>query len=256
MKKSFKSISLWLVVLTSVLSTAFAILYNWAKDCYYTDPHFSKTFYDISHYLEAGFSSLSLFVCYGIIIYAYARYTPDKAKFSFVYLLLNLGIYWVTQIIFSLSNTTFQSQISAYEIYEKPNYIYISVFCVSLGQILVEYILPAFLIAFITAKITKNGVSKITGFISWKNTLQKTMIVSTLVIFGINILLLVGLTIFPYLISQAFYITFNAFLNVIIFPLIEKLLFTLLLQYATYMFMYFLCNRYGETNGITQKNNK
>ena len=256
MKRSLKSVSFWLVVLTTVLSTAFAIVYNWAKGCYYTDPYFSKAAYDATHYLEAGFSSLSLFVCYGIIIYSYARYSADKAKFSFVYLGLNLAVYFITQMIFSFSDTSFQAQLSSIELYERTNFVYISVICVSIGQILIEYVLPAILIAFITCKVTKNGIERVSGFISWKNTIQRAMIISTLAIFGINVLLLLGITVLPYLISQAFYITLNAFIDVIIIPIIEKLVFSLILQYSVYMLMYFLCNKYGETNGLTQKTDK
>ena len=253
MKKSLKSISFWLVILTSFLSIVFALIYNWAEGCYTTDPNFSKTVYDLTHYLEAGFSSLSLFVCYGIIIYSYARYTPDKAKFSFIYLAINIFSYWFVQIILTLGSTAFQAEMAQNSFHIRPTMFYLTNICSAFGQTVIEQVLPAILIAFITYKLTFNGIERITGFISWKNRIQRAMIISTIVIFSINILFLLGLTTFPFLISQSFYITLNAFLDIVIFPLVEKLLFSLILQYLTYMFMYFICNKFGETNGLSHK---
>lgn len=253
MKKSLKSISFWLVILTSFLSIIFALIYNWAEGCYTTDPNFSKTVYDLTHYLEAGFSSLSLFVCYGIIIYSYARYTPDKAKFSFIYLAINIFSYWFVQIILTLGSTAFQAEMAQNSFHIRPTMFYLTNICSAFGQTVIEQVLPAILIAFITYKLTFNGIERINSFISWKNRIQRAMIISTIVIFSINILFLLGLTTFPFLISQSFYITLNAFLDIVIFPLVEKLLFSLILQYLTYMFMYFICNKFGETNGLSHK---
>lgn len=250
MKKSLKSISFWLVILTTILSIIFVVLYN------NTDPILSSTLKTIFHYLEAGFSSLSLFVCYGIIIYSYARYTPDKAKFSFIYLAINVFSCWFIQTILTLSSPSFQDDMAAERFELRPTLFYLTNICSALGKIFIEQILPAILIAFIVYKLTKNGSERVTKFISWKNSIQRSMIISTIIIFLVNIALSLILNIFPYLISEAFFITFEIALDAlldIIFSIIETIAFSLILQYSVYMLIYFICNKYGETNGLTQK---
>lgn len=245
MKKNLKSVSFWMVVFSSVLSVIFLGIYTWAGNCFRADPFFSQTTVYVAYYLEVFFSSLSLFICYGVIIYSFARYTPDKAKFSFVYLGLNLAIYLVFEVVnICVQTTAFDASI-----------IYNTICAIS-GRVIIEQVLPAILVAFIAHKITKNGIQRVTSFISWKNSLQRAMIISTLVIFGINMLLLLSLNMFPYLIENNFYITLNNFIDMVILPICEKLIFSIALQYSTYMLMYVICNKYGETNGLTQKNNK
>ncbi|MBQ7353530.1 MAG: hypothetical protein IJW54_05980 [Clostridia bacterium] len=245
MKKSLKSISFWLVILTSFLSLVFLGIFDWASNAYITDPYFPESAVWTIHYFEVFFTSVSLFACYGIIIYSYARYTPDKAKFSFVYLGINLSLYLIYMIVNLCIRSTVFDIVALY-----------NAICAFFGKIVIEQFLPSLLVAFVTYKLTRNGIQRVTSFISMKNSIQKAMITSTLVVFGINIFFLLAFDMFPFLFENSFYITFNDFIGRVLVPICEKLIASIILQYSVYMLMYFICNKYGETNGLTQKNNK
>lgn len=242
MKKSLKSISFWLVILTSFLSLVFLGIFEWASNSYITDPYFPESAVWTIHYFEVFFTSISLFVCYGIIIYSYARYTADKAKFSFVYLGLNLGLYLLYIIVTLCIRSTIFDIGTLYD-----------AICTFFGRIIIEQFLPSLLVAFVTYKLTKNGIQRVSSFISLKNSIQRAMIVSTLVIFGFGMFFLLAFDMIPFLCANNFYITFNDFIGRVLVPICEKLIASIILQYSVYMLMYIICNKYGETNGLTKK---
>ena len=105
--------------------------------------------------------------------------------------------------------------------------------------------LPAFVVAIIAYFLTRNGTTRMKKFFSLKNPIQRAMFYSTLVIFGINLVCLLGFDTLPFLIEASFWITVSEFWSIVL-SYVEIIVIYLLIQYVIYVLAYLLCDWYHE----------
>ncbi|MBQ7907669.1 MAG: hypothetical protein IJ309_06830 [Clostridia bacterium] len=230
MKKSFVYTSLIMVTSTALLSVIFSILYYFA-DNYIVDPVWVKT---VAYYAKRVFDLFAVFTGYAIIIYAYARYKAMDAIYS-------IGIFGISvfiSLLYQVIGVCVSEQLT--DVNNVLTTIYLSI-----GSCIVSQLLPALLVAFLTYKLTKDGARRISSFISWKNPIHRCMIITTLSVFGVNIISHLGFNILPFLITNNFYIYESDFWS-IMGSLLEYVIFYILLQYCVYILGYIICYKFGE----------
>lgn len=162
--------------ITATLSVQF-IIASLLIDLFANNDILADSFY----YIRVAFDLIAEFACYGIILYAYCRYPFKKAWpglliafgsciFSHNFL---IGAEIISEIVSPTSNQEFGSVLVA---------ILSSAF---LG-ILIERILPFMAIVLISYLCTRNGTEKISKLVSFKNPIQRAMLISSLLIYLIN----------------------------------------------------------------------
>lgn len=234
MKKSFVYTSLIMVVSTAIVSVIFSILYYLA-DTYIVDP---QLLVKVSYYAKRTFDLIAVFTGYAVIIYAYARYKAMDALYS-------IGIFGISVFI------SLAYQILGVCITEKITDVsnIITTIYLSIGSCVVSQLLPAILVAFLTYKLTKDGARRISTFISWKNPIHRCMIITTLAVFGVNIISHLGFNVLPFLITNNFYIYESDFWS-IMGSMLEYIIFYILVQYCVYILGYIICYKFGEKETV------
>ena len=237
MRKKFIKSSILMVTITAVLSVIFAILYYLA-DNYLVEPVW---LIKVAYYAKRTFDLLAVFTGYAIIMYAYSRYQARDAIYSIGIFGISVFISYLYQVIGACID---QGQVDI-------DFVIYSIYF-SLGSCVISQLLPGVLVAFLTYKLTEKGARRLTSFISWKNPIHRCMIITTLVIFGINLFAHLGFNIFPFLIENNWSIYQWQFWDIIL-TLVDYTAYYLIVQYSIYALGYFLCYRYGEDH-VTSKN--
>ena len=239
MRKNFVKSSILMVTVTAVLSVIFAILFYLA-DNYLVDPLWLVK---VSYYAKRTFDLLAVFTGYSIIIYAYSRYQAKDAIYSLGIFGISVFISYVYQVVGACID---QGQVDL-------DFVIYSIYF-SLGSCVISQLLPGVLVAFLTYKLTKQGAKRLDSFISWRNPIHKCMIITTLVIFGINMATHLGFNVLPFLIEHDWSIYEYEFWDIIL-TLVDYTAYYVLVQYSVYVLGYYLCYRYGE-NHVLPKNSK
>lgn len=232
MKKNFFKFSLTLNIAFALLAVVFTLIF------YFSSINIveGEAFLDFLYYVKTFFDLLAVFVGYTTIIYAFSQFDFKNGLISIGTFSISFLISFVFLVVGScLDNTSaFTVDFLVYVIYY------------SFGQSFITQMVPALLIALITYKLTRNGTQKIKGIFSWTNSIQKTMIIVTLIVFGLNLVSHTGFTMLPNLISElSDYGSITAdHLTAIIVSYVEIVIFYLVMQYLIYFFMYKLYHSY------------
>lgn len=185
------------------------------------------------------FNSVAMFIGFGTLIYAFFKFGFYEGVMSFLIVVLAFIPYFIYQSI-------------AWDVYAKYSYGVVTEgteafssalmgIYYSMGQGIVNQILPALLVAFIVCKVVKTNKDKPTKYISWKNKLQRAMIISCISLFALNLVMLVLTGILPELADMGWVMTKAFFRNYIVTVLIsigENIVVYFPIQYITLMFTY------------------
>lgn len=233
MQKKFFKFSLILNIASALLSAIFMFIYafydkKYDGDAFFAFLDFFKTFFDL----------LAVFIGYATIIYAFSRFDFKNGLISIGTFSVSVFISFVTMIIGSCISFTGEFSLD----------FFFSVAFYSAGSCFITQLIPALVIAFITHKLTAGASGiEITRFISWKNPLQKAMLIITLGLFGFNIIYLTAFNVFPFLIENSFEFYADEIGGVILditLSYIYKIVFYLALQYLVYYYMYKIYDAY------------
>lgn len=230
MKKEYFKYASIAVLGSALLSVIFSVVY------FIADTHIvSETpLLEILAYVKKSFDILALFIGYGTIIFTFAKFGTLDGLWSVALFFCSFLISIIWQIIGTC--------ISAEE--HSLDFITFTLYY-SFGSGFITQMVPAALVAFLAYKFAVGRAENPEKFISMKNPSQKTMIISTLIIFGVNFLILVGFDTLPLLIEEDFYITVEEF-RYILFSLLEMIIYYLVVQYAVYFGIYKLYTVYTD----------
>lgn len=231
-----------LALVTALLSVVF-ILVSFLVDIFADSEVASLTFKEI----RTAFDLIAEYTALGIVIYAFCRYSFKEAKRSVLIALGSFVFSFLFQIIATGAIEFKTSESSSEDIW-----LSILMFAAfGLLGLLIERVLPCILIAFISYLCTKNGTTKITGLFSFKNPIQKTMLISAIAIYLINAVP----TLILYIIEIAgiggtSQLYFEEFMLNYIIPHLLILVYNFLLTYVVFLVVYLICNKYAESAPI------
>ncbi len=185
------------------------------------------------------FNAVSMFIGFGTIIYAFFKFGFYEGVMSCL-------------IAFGAFIPYFIYQSIAWNVYAEYSYgvvvegteafssalmgIYYS-----MGQGIINQILPAVLVAFITCRVVRTNKDKPTKYISWSNRLQRAMITSCITLAIINLLMLFFTGILPELADMGWVMTsafFKDYIVTVIISVAENLIIYLPIQYIILMLTY------------------
>ena len=226
MKKNFFKFSLTLNIAFAIVAVIFTLIFYVSA----TRIDEGEVFLDFLYYVKTFFDLLAVFVGYTTIIYAFSQ-------FDFKNGLISIGTFSISFLI-SFVFQVFGACIDNPETFTADFLVYVIYY--SFGQSFITQMIPALLIAFITCLLTKNGTQKFKRLFSWTNSIQKTMIIVTVIVFALNLISLTGFTVLPGLISElGDYGSITAdHLEAIIVSYVEIVIFYLVMQYLVYFFAY------------------
>lgn len=197
--------------------------------------------------LRTAFDLIAEYTALGIVIYAFCRYTPKKASRS---LLIALGSF-LFSFLFQIGATALTEMISS------ENFLVNVAMFTLFGAfgLVIERILPCLLIALISFLFTKNGTKRITNIFSFRNPIQRSMIVSAVVIYLVNAIPMLILHILEIIsIGGTQNMYFDEFLMNYIIPHLLVVLYNLLLVYGIFLLIYFICKKFEEKAPIKKTN--
>ena len=233
MKKNYFKFSLTLNVITALIAVAFSLFY------YIYVGRLSDGAEALSalSYFKTFFDLIAVFTGYATIIFAFSRYDFHNGLISLGVFSISFLISFFFQVIGACIDNTAEFSVD----------FLIYVIYYSFGNGFITQMLPALLLAYIAYKTTKDGTRKITSLFSWKNPIQRSMIIMTLIVFGLNFISHTAFFVLPDLIEFEFFITKSLFTDIVV-SYIALILFYLVMQYLMYLGMYKLYDRYTETH--------
>ncbi len=192
----------------------------------------------ILYYVKVVCDLLATFVGYGTIIYAMTHFGwYDSLKVVGIYSLSILA-YWIYQSIIS---TVFSGDMSSTTAMYGDSTLNLFMFNAFywLGQLAITLMVPVLILMLISRRYIKaNEFTPFNKFITFKNPVQKAMIVFCIVMTVVNILSFLLINILPYLIQEKFFITFTDFKTIMLQTLLttlENALLHLAVQYIVFM---------------------
>lgn len=242
MKKNFFKFSLILNISCALLSAIFMFICAACEKKYN-----GEAFFTFLYYVKTFFDLLAVFVGYSTIIYAFSNFDFKNGLISIGTFSVSVFISYITFIIGKCiyPASSYTDVLSSATYSESLSFDYVLFLIIySAGSCFITQLVPALLIALITHLVTSKGQKRlITGFISWKNPIQRTMLIVTLGLFAFNVLFYTFASMLPYLISQNFSILYSAFIDIII-NYVTTIVFYLVMQYFVYFFMYKIYHAY------------
>ena len=222
MKRKFYRLAFILIVSTALLSVLFAILHYIASERIDA----GSSFLTFTYYLKKFFDLVAVFTGYGIIIYAFSRYTTmDGMKITAMFA-ISFAISFVYQVLGTcIHEGDFSLDFILFTIYY------------AFGDCFITQYIPALLVALLAYKTTAGGTARITKLVSWSNPTQRVMIIVTLVIFAINFASLLFFNILAFLIEAEWLISLEE-LGSILGSILETAFLYIVFQYAIYMIMH------------------
>ena len=185
------------------------------------------------------FNALSMFIGFGTIIYAFFKFGFYEGVMSCFIVFAAFIPYFIYQSIAWNIYAEYKYDV-AVEGTEAFSSALMGIYY-SLGQGIVNQILPAILVAFITCKVVKTNKDKPTKYISWSNRLQRAMITVCIWLVVINLVMLVLTGILPDLAEIGWVMTsevFGKYIKTVIFSVLENLVIYLPIQYIMLMLTY------------------
>lgn len=207
---------------------------------------------DAFYYIRTAFDLVAEYTAFAIVIYAFCRYSAKKAWPA---VLIALGSF-LFSALFQIGAT------AAVQIYTNTELgfgdilgnIGIDLLLGLLG-LTIERLIPCALIALITFLCTMKGTQRISKLISFKNPSQRAMFISCLLLYLINAIPQLVLTVIDLIsIGGPSNMYAEDFFMFIGFELVLQqtmiFIYNLILQYLVYMLVYYLCQRHEENAPI------
>lgn len=242
MKKNYFKLSLTLNIVFALVAVVFSLIFYF----YSTQVYEGEAFLNFLYYVKTFFDLLAVFIGYTTIIYAFSQFDFKNGLISIGVFSISFFISFLFQVVGSIIDNSgeFTVDFLVYVIYY------------SFGQGFITQMIPAFILAFITYKLTKSGTQRINSFFSWKNSIQKTMLIGALVIFGLNLVSHTGFTMLPSLISELsdYGSITRDHLTAIIVSYVEIAIFYLVMQYTVYYFMYKIYDGFNIKSSCKKEN--
>jgi hypothetical protein len=185
------------------------------------------------------FNAVSMFIGFGTIIYAFFKFGFYEGIMSILIVLAAFVPYFIYQSV-------------AWNVYAKYQYgvvvegteafsSAIMGIYYSMGQGIVNQIIPALIVALIVCKVVKTNKDKPTKYISWKNKLQRAMIITCISLLAINLVMLVVTGILPELADMGWVMTkafFKEYIVTVLISIGENVIIYLPIQYIVLMSTY------------------
>lgn len=239
MKKRFYKDAAWLVVGSSLLSVLMSVIL-FITDLLYRDGG-AEALVSFVGYTTDVFNALAMFIGFGTIIYAFFKfdfYEGVMSCFLFAGSFIPYFIYHtVARVIYTRTEFVDAGMTGDFDYADA---ILMSV-NQAMGSGVINQILPAILIAFITCKVVKMSKNEPTKFISLNNKLQKAMIFCCIALASINILMFFLTGILPSILGDYIFLSnddFFSFVGAIAVEILKLLFIHLIVAYASFMFVY------------------
>ena len=232
MKKNFFKFSLCLNVVFAILAVIFTIIF-YVMSAKIDE---GEALLDVLQYAKTFFDLLAVFTGYTTIIYAFN-------KFGFYNGLIAIGVFSISFLI-SFVFQVVGSCIDNSAAFTTDFLIYVIYY--AFGNGFISQMIPALLLAYISHKASKKGNKTIKQFISWQNPVQRSMLIITLIIFGLNVVAHTGFVVLPTIISEfSEYgsITYDFFTEIIV-SYVVLIIFYLIMQYIVYFLVYGIFDNY------------
>lgn len=239
MKKRFYRDATFAVVGSSLLSIVVSLILFFT-DLYYRDGG-ANALISFLGYTTDVFNALAVFIGFGTIIYAFFKfdfYEGVMSCFIFAGSFIPYFIYHcVARVVYTRVELIDAGMLSDFDLAEA---LVMSI-NQAMGSGVINQILPAILIAFITCKVVKMSKREPTKFISLENKLQKSMIISCASLAGINVLMFVLTGVLPAALSDYIFLSqedFNSFVGAIALEIVKVLFLYLVVAYVVFMLVY------------------
>lgn len=280
MSKRATKFLILLALVTSGISVFF-ISCSFLIDQFTDSALLSDTFY----YIRTAFDLVAEYTAFAIVIYAFCRY---KFKQAWPSVIIALGSFLISAV-FQIGATAAENIVSPilgdiiagkikldfsnfaniletikniansikFDFYDILGNIGIDLLLGFFG-LTIERLIPCVLIALITFLSTMHGTSRISKAVSFKNPSQRAMMISCLLLYLINAVPQLILTVIDFIgyggPSNMYAEDFFAF---IAFELILQqasiLIYNLVLQYLVYLLIYYLCQKHEENAPIKKQ---
>ncbi len=247
MSKRATKFLILLALVTSGISVFF-ISCSFLIDQFTDSALLSDTFY----YIRTAFDLVAEYTAFAIVIYAFCRY---KFKQAWPSVIIALGSFLISAV-FQIGATAIVQITSNPELgtWDILGNVGIDLLLGFFG-LTIERLIPCVLIALITFLSTMHGTSRISKAVSFKNPSQRAMMISCLLLYLINAVPQLILTVIDFIgyggPSNMYAEDFFAF---IAFELILQqasiLIYNLVLQYLVYLLIYYLCQKHEENAPI------
>ena len=203
----------------------------------------NQTVNTIFEYVRTAFDLIAEYTAWGIIVFAFSRYKFNKAMRGVLIALGSLLFSFIFQLVATGFKEYYTTYMTAKEFWMSR------LLDLGIGSIgfFIERILPCFLIVLVAYLFTKNSRSRYEKLFSFKNPTQRTMIVSSLVIYVITLVpTLIGHIREIKLIGGTQNLYFSEFFMYYIVPHIFIVLFNLILVYGVLLLVYFISCRFED----------
>ncbi len=240
-KRTTKFLSL-LALVTALLSAVF-ILVSFFVDAFAKNETASLIFEEF----RTAFDLIAEYTAFGIIIYAFCRYSFKNAKRS---ILIALGSF-VFSFLFQLIATGFLEYFTREQ--TAKDFWINRLLDTGIGLIgfFIERIIPCALIVLITYFFTRKGTQRIKNVFSFRNPIQKSMFFSALTIYLLNLIpALIAHIIELINVGGTQNLYFEEFMMYYIIPHIFIFVYYLVLTYLVFLGTYFICNKFAESAPI------
>ncbi len=210
---------------------------------------------DAFYYIRTAFDLVAEYTAFAIVIYAFCRY---RAKEAWPTVLIALGSFLLSAL-FQIGATAAVQIISGTELSTGDILGNIGIdLLLGLLGLTIERLLPCVLIALITFLSTMHGTQRISKVVSIKNPAQRAMLISAVLMYLINAVPQLVLTIIDLIAlggpSNMYAEDFFAFIGFnIILNQAAILVYNLVLQYLIYLFVYYLCQKHEENAPIKKQ---
>jgi hypothetical protein len=207
---------------------------------------------DIMYYTRTAFDLIAEYTVLGIVIYAFSRYSPKKAWPSLIIAFSSFTV----SLIFQITSTAIFNVATKTDISSSGVFGNIAIdLMFSLLTLFIERIVPCGAIALITVLCTKNGTARISKLISFKNPVQRAMLISSVLIYLVNAIPALYLDIMGIIsIGGTQNMYFEDFMLQVILPHISTVIYHFILLYVVYLLVYILCQKYAESAPIKKVN--
>ena len=236
MEKKFLKTSLLFILTTSVLSVIMAIIYF----IVYIKVDYGPSLFSFLGYVKDAFDSIAIFTGFGTIIYSVAKF--DFRTRTWVMGITILGI--VPLLIFQLCTYVPYFEYSSGNLLkpgvELSQFFFNGMYS-NIGMNLVNQILPAFVVLLLAVLIIKDKGESPDKVISFSNRSQRTMIISSLVVFAIVILSNFLVSMLPIMIENNFVFyreDFNELMSAFGKHLLETAILNIVVCYAIELILF------------------
>ena len=250
MRKKFLSNAVLLVIGSSLLAFVASLIYFIVS----LNVDDGDTILLVLIYLKDILNSVSMFIGYATIAYAFFKFGFYEAIMSFLIFIASI----IPHLILQISTWNKFAEIE-YGILLEGEQALTSFFLGmynSIGETVVNQILPAVLITFIACKIIRENKDFPTKAISWKNRSQRAMIVFCSIMAVLNIAFAFVTQYLPILIETDFVLLPNEFellIKNLAFTIVESLIIHLPIAYTVFMITYKLHECLLNTNAAESK---